>query len=417
MNEAEIFTFELEKDYDLRQDDILKAKEIEKYHELFRLFTARDTEKITLCIAAVRTLARETDGIFSREDMDRVLSYLNTDTRVYVIKRIVKYGWIVSNGIRYQFPERMRHMMMFLFGVFNGEGDSFNREISVSLAVSDLDEVAGSDEQTSANNLQIAFGTLKSIRSQFTSSLEQRSPVEARKLLIRSRDIHEAMEKIEDRLKKINRNSYQYTQTTGIRVITAEIMRLSQELHEFIQQDIQANARSFGQYLTPEQVEEFLHTAPLELLTRLVQNNFSAPLKPHFLSQEELIRRGSNYLDNKPEIQELTPPPPITEIVERQFEAMNSEGAANLFYKELMVELNVISPIPLHKVVIKNNFGETLFHTGLLTTIRHEIDEELDKKTFEIYVDNATIELEGGFIDRITKGVVELVNQKNEKKE
>lgn len=48
-------------------------------------------------------------------------------------------------------------------------------------------------------------------------------------------------------------------------------MRLSQELHEFIQQDIQANARSFGQYLTPEQVEEFLHEAPLDLLAGLIQ--------------------------------------------------------------------------------------------------------------------------------------------------
>jgi hypothetical protein len=403
----EIFTFDLKNDYDLPQDDIVKAKEIEKYHELFRLFITRDTEKITLCLAAVRTLARETDGIFSKEDMDRVLSYLNTDTRAYVIKRIVKYGWIVSNGIRYQFPERMRHMMIFLFGAFIGGGDSFNREIAVSLAVSDLDEVAGSDEETSANNLQIAFGTLRSIKAQFISSLEQRSPVEARKLLIRSRDIHEAMEKIEDRLKKVNRNSYQYTQTTEIRVISAEIMRLSQELHEFIQQDIQANARSFGQYLTPEQVEEFLHTAPLELLTRLVQNNFSSPLKPQFLSQEELLRRGSNYLENKPETQELTPPPPITEIIERHFEAINSEGAINLFYKELMIKLIQNSPIPLHKVVIKNNFGETLFRTGLLTTLRYEIEEELDKKTFEINLDDTIIELEEGFIKSITKGVVE----------
>lgn len=150
----------------------------------------------------MRTLARETDGIFSKEEMDQVLGYLNTDTRNQVIKTIVKYGWIISNGVRYQFPERTRYMLMFLFTVFVGEVDSFNREIALSLAVNDLDEIVGVDEETSAESLQIAFGTLRRIKTEFINCLEQRSPVEGRNLLIKGKDFHETIGKIEDRLKK-----------------------------------------------------------------------------------------------------------------------------------------------------------------------------------------------------------------------
>ncbi|WP_311081801.1 hypothetical protein [Paenibacillus polymyxa] len=408
----ELISSNSEKDYNLPHADIIKAKEIEKYHDLFRLFITRDTEKITLCLAAVRTLARETDGIFSREELDQVLSYLNAETRVDVIKTIVKYGWIVSNGVRYFFPERMRHMMMFLFNVFVGEMDSFNREIAISLAVSDLDEVAGVDEEASAQSLQMAFGTLRRIKAEFLSCLEQRSPGEARGLLVKGKDFHETIEKIEDRLNKINRSSYRYTQTTEIRGLLAEIMRLSQDLHEYVQQDIQANARSFGQYLTPEQVEEFLHVASIDLLTGLVQKNFSSPRKPHFLSREELCRRGFNYLQNKPEIQELTPPPPITEIIERNFEETNSDGASDIFYKEIMNKLSQNSLTPLHEMVIKNNFGETVFRTGLLTSLRNEL-EDTDEKTFEICLKDGILELKEGFIESITEGEITLGNGSN----
>ncbi|MFB6367879.1 hypothetical protein ACFCP7_28395 [Paenibacillus elgii] len=412
MVDAGVFTSSIKKDYDLPHSDITKAKEIEKYHDLFRLFMIRDKEKITLCLAAVRTLARETDGIFSREEMDQVLSYLDTETRVDVIKTIVKYKWIVSNGIRYFFPERMRHMMMFLFNVFVGEMESFNREIAVSLAVSDLDEVVGVDEETSAQSLQMAFGTLRRIKAELLSCLEQKSPVEARNLLLKGKDFHVTIEKIEDRLNKINRNSYHYTQTTEVRGLLAEIMRLSQDLHEFVQQDIQANARSFGQYLTPEQVEEFLHLASMDLLSGLVQKNFSSPRKPHFLGRDELCRRGFNYLENKPEIQELTPPPPITEIIERHFEDINSDGASDIFYKEIMNKLSQNSPVPLHGMVIKNNFGETVFRTGLLTTLSHEL-EDTDEKTFELYLKDNVLELRQGFVKNITEGEITLVNTSN----
>ncbi|MEK3965485.1 hypothetical protein BSK62_06410 [Paenibacillus odorifer] len=406
----ELITSNSEKDYNLPHTDIIKAKEIEKYHELFRLFITRDKEKITLCLAAVRTLARETDGIFSKEEMDQVLGYLNTDTRNQVIKTIVKYGWIISNGVRYQFPERTRYMLMFLFTVFVGEVDSFNREIALSLAVNDLDEIVGVDEETSAESLQIAFGTLRRIKTEFINCLEQRSPVEGRNLLIKGKDFHETIGKIEDRLKKINKNSYHYTQTTEVRGLLAEIMRLSQELHEFIQQDIQANARSFGQYLTPEQVEEFLHEAPLDLLAGLIQKNYSSPRKPSFLSREELNRKAVNYLENKSEKQELSPPPPITEIVERRYEETNFEGASNLFHKEIMSKLMSDSVIPLHDVVIKNNYGETVFRTGLLTTLKNDLSGT-SEDLFDINLKDYILEINEGFIRNITEGDIRLKNK------
>jgi len=398
----------IKESYIFEHRDVLKAKEIERYHSLFKLFMTRDKEKITLCIAAVRTLLRETDGIFSREEMESSLDYLNSETKVYVIRTIIKYGWITNNGVRYQVPERVRHMMMFFFSVFVGESDSFGQEIDVSLAVSDLDEVVGTDEESASQSLQIAFGTLKRIKMEFKNCVEQKSSSEAKNLLMKGKGFNETMRKVDIKLNEINRKSYRYTQTTEVRKTMAEIMRLSQELHEFIQQDIQANARSFGQYLTPEQVEEFLHEAPLERLAGLSEKNFSSPRKPSFLSREELYRRGFGYLENKAETQELTQAPPIVEIVERTFKEINSNSASDMFYKEIIYRLNEQSTIPLHSLVIKNNFGETIFRTGLLTTLRNELKSN-EEIIFEISLKDNILELPEGFLKNITDGYVEFI--------
>ncbi len=408
----ELIPDELEQDYNLGHSDIKVAKEIEPLHNLFKLFSLRNPEMITLCLAAVRTLARETNGIFSREEMDHALSYLTQSTRLKVINKILYYNWIVSNGIKYEFPENLRYMMMFLFGPLAQSSDSFKRDIELSFAISDLDEVAGSNDETAETNLQVAFGTLRRIRSQFLNVLEQKSPMEAQKLLVRSKDIHTAMNDAEAHLRERNRESYNYSQTTELRDISSEIIRLSQELHVFIQQDIQANARSFGQYLTPEQIEEFLQKASVERLARLINNRFASPLKPFFLAKEELERRGIGYLEHKPEKQEPTPPPPVVPIVKREAVINNQEGSANSFYRELMTRLSVDPTIPLHNAVVKNNFGESLFRTGLLVAIKHELSEEPERVQFNLTLEGIIEQLAAGPVQEITRGVVELISEK-----
>lgn len=117
-----------------------------------------------------------------------------------------------------------------------------------------------------------------------------------------------------------------------------------------------------------------------------------------------------NYLENKSEKQELSPPPPITEIVERRYEETNFEGASNLFHKEIMSKLMSDSVIPLHDVVIKNNYGETVFRTGLLTTLKNDLSGT-SEDLFDINLKDYILEINEGFIRNITEGDIRLKNK------
>lgn len=405
---------DLSNDYDLPQPDIVQAKELEPFHGLFRLFLVQDAEIITLCLAAIRTLARETEGIFTREEMDQKLSYLKPSTRSKVIRVIQKYNWVTSNGIRYEFSERVRTLIMFMFGALTRSEDNFAQDIAVSFAISDLDDITGANEEASRENFEAAIGTLRKIRSQFIRVLEQRSAIEARKLLNRCKNIRESMESIENNLRKHNRTSYKYTLTTEIQAICAEIIRLSQELLTFIQQDIQANARSFGQYLTPEQVEEFLSEASPDLLARIMKKRFSSPIKPLFIKKEDLMKRAVDYLQNKPELQELTPPPPTAEIIKRDVSITRQEGPANDFYIELIARLNQKSSLPLQEAILAETYGGSIYRTGLLVTVRSDLSEHPNKQQFDLKMNGAIIDLIDGPIKQISSAKVELVDSEKQ---
>lgn len=405
-NKNESSTDEKLNDYNLPHDDILQAQEIEPYYDLFRLFGVRTKEMITICLGAIRTLARQTDGFFTREEMERELSYLYQPTRTKVIRILQGHGWITSNGIRYEIPEKVRNLLVFLFGALTRSDESFAQAIDVSFTMSDLDEVGGTEEEKAEANFEIAIGTLRHIRTQLQRVLEQKSPTEARRMLFKSKNVREAIEHVEQRIKQRNRKSYKYAVTTEVRTLCAEIIRLHQELLLFIHQSIQSNARAFGQYLTPEQIEEFIDKASLGMLERLAKKHFASPITPLHLSKIEILQRGTAYLQHRPEIQEPTPPPPMAEIKRRDITVKRQKGSAAEFYRELISLLEQNPNLSLSEVVVKNSFGESLFRTGLLTTIRRETADDPEQMQLEIVLDGTFIDLDEGPVARISKGVI-----------
>lgn len=398
-------------DYDLSQLDIVQAKKIEPYYKILKLFSLRNDETITLCIAAFRTLARSTAGVFTREEVDQVLSYVSNSMRSKIFRTLLDYEWVISNGIRYEIPERVRNFHIFMSSALASEEEDYGKMIGVSSAMSDLDDAVGTDEETSLENFRISIGTLHKIREELKRVLDQKSSSAAREALYKSENVRNEMDKLERKLRKRNRKRYLFNLTTMVRAICADIINLHQDLMNFIHQDIQANARSFGQYLTPEQIAEFLHKCSLEQMTKLIKKNYSSSHQMLLVTKDELLQRGLSYLRREPEIQEPTPPPPEADIQRREIVIQQQEGATVSFYKELTDKLQIESEMPLHEVVVEDSFGNTLLRTGLLITVRHEIVYMPEKTQFDIVLEDEILSLIDGPIENITKGTVKKIPQ------
>jgi hypothetical protein len=406
LNLSESASIENFGDYDIPNEDINQAKMIEPFYDLFRLFTLRNDETITLALAAIRSLARQTDGYFTREQMNLSLNYLSTEYRSKVIKALQDYGWISTNGLRYEIPERVRNLMVFLFGTLTRSGHDMARDLNVSFSFIDLDEAAGVDKEIAEGNFESAIGSLRKLKAQLEQVLEKKSSTEANSLLSKSKEVKTVIDNIVKRLKEKNHQSYKYTMTTEVFKLRAEIIRMYQDLLTFINQDIQANAKSFGKYLTPEQINEFLEKAPTEILANLARRRISNEIKPLFVTRNEIMTKGCAYLERRSVKQEPTLPPPTVEIKRETVTVNVQEGAAIQFYRELLAKLEIRSPIPLEKAIVKNTYGDSLFRAGLLATVLRDLENLPGNKQISLHLFRSLETLEDGPVHLITKGLV-----------
>ncbi|MEW9123842.1 MAG: hypothetical protein AB2421_14115 [Thermotaleaceae bacterium] len=386
---------------------ILQARNLEKYYDLFKVFSMHNNETITLCLAAFKTLICETPGIFTKESAFEALNYLSSDMKNEVFSKLLKYHWIVSNGIRYEIPTHARALSMFFSTTFNNENSNDEKDINLSFALTDFDDIAGSDEDIAQSNLQGAIGLLKQKKAEMEQALEQKSPALIKKIAYEG-DILRALQGVEKRFKKRNLKKYMYSLTTEVLGLSADINALYHKIIEYMLLEIQANARAFGKYLNPEQVDEFIEKVSIDFLSNLVKKRFASPRIVFHISKEEILQRGIAYLQRKPEIQEPAPPPPIAEIEKRQVVVSNAEGDINAFYRELLFSLERKPVIPLPEVVVKNTFGQSLYRTGLLVTIRNELSLTPSKQQFELQLEGKIEILEKGPVELITYGVVKL---------
>jgi hypothetical protein len=401
-----------DKDVDfLEHEDMQQAKEIEPYFDFFRIFSLKDKELIIGCMAAMKTLARQTEGVFNREEMDQALYYIHKDMRSKVLHKLLHYGWIENNGIRFVIPESVYSMVVFMHGALTRSDQTFAQEIDVSFAMTDLDEITGSSQKVAKSNFETAIGTLRKIRSDLVRVLDQKSPMEARNMLNRSNKIRESMDRVLRRLKKKNKKLYGFTITNEVQLLRAQIIRLYQELFTFIHQDIRANARAFGQYLTPEQMDQFLHEASTDLLAQLSQRRFATPIRQLFISKDDVFQRGVAYLENKPVSQELTSSPPVVKMVERSISSNESTNEMFSFMNEIIERLNQNQILSVSEAVVKDSYGETLYRTGLLTTLNYELSEDKEKEAIDLILDGSIIPLDKGPVSRISKGTVKIKNR------
>lgn len=404
---------QLNKDFEGLNDDLIQAKKIAPFFKFLKLFSLSNDETLTLCIAAFRTLAAKTEGFFSREQMYKVLSYLEPKTASRIFELLHKYEWITNNGISYEIPDKVRYFGMFLISTLSDTEENYAKMIAVPTLMSELDDLVGSDEETSNSNIYLLIGSLKKVKSELESVLEQRSTEAAREALNKSQNIRLQIENIYRRMKSRNKNKYQFVITTLVHEVCAEIIYLHQELLNFIHDDIQANAKSFGEYLTPEQVSEALHKFSVKEMSEIIQNNFASLHESNFISKKEFETKALDFLERKIEYRGPTPPPPIVEIKKREVLIKQEETDASKFYSGIFGNIKENCEIPLKEVIIGENYGESIYRAGLLVTCRHDIDSIVSNNSFEILNDRILEEIKEGPVKKLSKGKIIVIKSNN----
>lgn len=394
--------------YDTTNQFYEVASKIEPFFKVFKLFSIKDDEIIKLCISAIRILAINTQGYFTRNEAIKELSFMNIDLAKKVFGYLERYEWIINNGVNYELPDKIRYFDMFVVSVLSNGHENYNQALAVPLAMSELDEVLESSEEISVSNIKVLIGALDKVKLELKSVLEQKNTESARMALRKSVNVRIQIDNIQKAIKRKNKKKYQYIITNMVQSICAEIINLHQDLLSFIHDDIQANSKSFGKYLTPEQIAEFLHKCSMERMSSLVEKNFSSPHQLTLITKAELERRGGDYLTRKIEFQEATQPPPVVEIEKRKISVDNNDSDIIKFYDELFLNHEEDYKVPLKDIVVSETYGSSLYRAGLLIIMKQDIKLLDESKYISIINNRHTETLPNGPVRKVTSGIVNI---------
>lgn len=396
------------KNYDSSNEFYEEATKIEPYFKVFKLFSIKDNDVIKLCISSIRILAINTQGYFSRNEALKELSFMDIDLAKKIFSYLEKYEWIVSNGVNYELPDKIRYFAMFVISALSTRNENYDQMLAVPLLMSELDEVLDSTEEISISNIKVLIGALGKVKLELKSVLQQKNTESARIALMKSANVRTQIDNIQKVIKRKNKKKYQYIITNMVQSICADIINLHQDLLSFIHDDIQANSKSFGKYLTPEQITEFLHKCSIEKMSLIIEQSFSSPHQVVLITKAELERRGGDYLTRKIEYQEATQPPPIAEIEKRKVTVSNNDSDINKFYEELFSDKENDYEIPIKDLVVKGTYGNSLYRAGLLIILKQDIKLLDESKNILITNNGCTETLPNGPVRRITSGIVNI---------
>lgn len=395
--------------YNINHQFIEQSLKMKPFFKLFKLFVLQDEELIMLCLAAIRAIASETKGFFSREEVFEILEFMEMDTAKKVFKKLEQYEWITNNGIRYELPNRVRYLSMFMLTTLSESEENYSKMIAVPTVMSELDDAMESDRDIDISNVNVIIGALNKVKMELQGVLEQRSAEAARISLIKSQDVRSQIERVQKLIKKKNLRQYNFNVTTQIHEVCADIINLHQDLLNFVHEDIQANAKSFGEYLTPEQVNEAIHKLSIEQMVFMMKKHFISPHENIFITKDELETRGLEYLERKVEYKELTPPPPQVEIKMREVVVSSIDVEINEFCQELLQKVSSTHAATLKEILVRETYGNSLYRGGLLVAIKQNAKEYLGDNQIIIETDGSIEHLESGPVEKITKGQVKLL--------
>ncbi|WP_425801208.1 hypothetical protein ACHOLT_12760 [Desulfitobacterium sp. Sab5] len=353
-------------DYSLNKDDIIDAKQIEPYYKIFGIFNLKDPKMTTLVLAAARTISRQ-GGISTRFELDDLLNYMQKTTRNKVIKHLIKYEWVVFNGIDYQMPGRIVSLLTHgLFGsVIRGEMN-FAQEILLVGNEAEISDLYNLDQETIEKNFDIHMSQLKDIRDKIERMIQKRSKKDIREIIQTSPTILKAIDELRKKIRKRSNLFSSFQKRNEFYEVCGQITALVAQTLDTARENLLQDVSAIGKYFDPEKMEEFLKGASFDYLTNLAIKYFSAPKQTPQLREETVVYKTKSFFMQIPdEIIEI-PPPPIIDFEEEEIIFENKDKPLELLYHELQFKLKDRQNAPLDEVLFteSDSFGIAMYRTG-----------------------------------------------------
>lgn len=356
----------IDSDYSLNKDDITDAKRIEPYYKIFGIFNLKDPKMTTLVLAAARTISRR-GGILARFELEESLNYLQKSTRSKVVAHLIKYEWVIFNGIDYQMPGRIVSLLTHgLFGSMIRGEMNFAQEIMLAGNEAEISDLYNLDQETVEKNYDIHMSQLKDIRDKIERMIQKRSKRDIREIIRTSPTILKAIDEVRKKMRnRVGLFSSFHKRNEFYEVcgqITALIAQTLNTARENLLQDVSA----IGKYFDPEKMEEYLIGTPLDYLANLAIRYFSAPKQTPQIREETVVYKTRLFFEQvHDEIVEV-PPPPVIDFEEEEIIFESKDNPLELLYHELVFKLTDRIDAPLDEVLFNenDNYGTAMYRTG-----------------------------------------------------
>ncbi len=397
--------------YDLNHPDIEAAKKIEQYYELFDVFTIKDKEVITLILASSLTIIKSF-GIFSKDELYNILSYMSEYNRKKVVDHLCRKEWIKFNGIDFEMPDRVKSFVKFLFtSLIRGEmseADSF----SLINAESEIIEYYNlSDEEKDMAYHIAIIGELRKFQDKMERILQKRNQREIVEIIKQSAKIKNNIQDLKKLLRKRESSIFsRFEKRHEAHYAMSGIIDVISRILQVGVSDILSNTKSaMADYISLEMIDDFLASANLEIMAEMILNKFASPKIVNQLWEETVITKTEAFINSQPNYMIATPPPPQVEFVEEVTVIEKVDDPMDVFYQELLFNMVDKREAPIEQVVFKSSdsFGTAMYKTGQMIKLSSNTNKYTDKSDiFQLDIKDNVKDLTEGPVEKITETII-----------
>lgn len=409
-------------DYDLNHPDLKAAKKLEEHYILFEIFNIQDPRVITLVLAGARTIANNF-GTFSYLELDNLLGYMSKNNRSKVINYLKKFNWIVFNGIDFEMPGYVRSLLVFLFSSLIRGDLSISEQIRVVSKEAELSEYYnfGDDREKEDLFYLTLKGSLIYWRDYMQRTLQKRSRRELLKIIRESGEIIQTVRELQKGLRKKKDGLFSnLSKQQEVHELISKIIEYISEILHLEIEGIRENAKAIGEYIRPEMLEDFLRNSAMDRLSDLAIKNFASPKQVLQFREETVVTKTEAFVHNQPEVQEVTPPPPLVDFIEEEMITERAVNPLELLYHEIIVTMGETQRAPSEEILFNtdDNFGMAMYRTCQMIRLATELpsDEKKEEK-LNLEINDRFKQLRSGPVAEMSESyITKVVSKKNDKR-
>lgn len=401
-------------DYETPHPHILYAKQLEEHLDMFGIFKIQNDHMIILCYSAAVSLALSGHAMFQYSDLDRILGHIEKDTRTKVIHYLKKHKWLVDNVTSYELSEAARKFLNFASGHLLANDLSISQELNLSRKQAELSEDYNLNEEQSMMHFKISFSGLYQVAERLRQILQKKSRRDIVEIInSEGKKILRSIEDIRNILRKKHAIKYDFKTQQEYFSVVSDIMQLVPQILIIGKEEIQANSKSIGKYITMTMVEDYLSGAGLEELVELLTGNFATPRVSQQLNEQALKLAAIEFLNQVRDYSEPTPPPVIVDFEEEDMVVNKRENPLEILYQELCLKMANHQERPLEDVLfgVDDTFGYAVHRTGQFIKLYDDLLKEANEGSrrnilFQPRITTHFIDLIQGPIERMSESYI-----------